>query len=445
MRLNTWLVAALGLGSLVVLIAVSMLASSRKTQDIYVQLDQLNAHHRNVEARLRALRSDVHLSSIFVRDYLLDVARERAPEYRDQLAEFRRTSVATLEDLRPLVGRDDQISSLQTKLAEYWATFDPLFDWTPSEKIMRSATFLRREVVPRREAILSIAQGIEELNNANLAAQSAEVASRHAALRDDLRRLTWQTVLLGLAVALIVVFRLRVLERRSDEAEQHTRELSQQLVNTQEEERKSLSRELHDHVAQVLTGLRMGLGRVERIGAPLDARVGPAVAECKGLVDDMFNTVRGLALGLRPSMLDDFGLQAALEWHVRDFTGRSAMNVDLTMDGDLDTLPDKHRTCVYRVVQEALTNCVRHASAQNVTLSVHARDGYLQVSVTDDGVGLNPIRRRNGLGLRGIDERVRELEGTMTIVREAGGGTTVAVQLPLPASTAEVPRARAVG
>ena len=290
MRLKTWLVAALGLGSLVVLIAVSMLASSRKTQDIYAQLDQLNAHHRNVEAKLRALRSDVHLSSIFVRDYLLDVARERAPEYREQLAEFRRTSVATLEELRPLVGRDDQISSLQTKLAEYWETFDPLFDWTPTEKIIRSATFLRREVVPRREAVLSIAQGIEELNNANLAAQSAEVASRHTALRNDLRRLTWQTVLLGLAVALVVVFRLRFLERRSEEAEQHMRELSQQLVNTQEEERKSLSRELHDHVAQVLTGLRMELGRVERIAAPLDARVGPAVAECKGLVDDMFNT-----------------------------------------------------------------------------------------------------------------------------------------------------------
>ncbi len=445
MRLKTWLVAALGLGSLVVLIAVSMLASSRKTQDIYAQLDQLNAHHRNVEAKLRVLRSDVHLSSIFVRDYLLDVARERAPEYREQLAEFRRVSVATLEELRPLVGRDDQISSLQTKLAEYWETFDPLFDWTPAEKIIRSATFLRREVVPRREAVLSIAQGIEELNNANLAAQGGEVASRHTALRDDLRRLTWQTVLLGLTVALVVVFRLRFLERRSDEAEQHMRELSQQLVNMQEEERKSLSRELHDHVAQVLTGLRMELGRVERIAAPLDGRVAPAVAECKGLVDEMFNTVRDLALGLRPSMLDDLGLQAALEWHVRDLTGRSAMNVDLTMDGDFDALPDKYRTCLYRVVQEALTNCVRHAQAQNVKVSVHTRDGHLQVSVTDDGVGLNPVRRRNGLGLRGIDERVRELHGTMTISRQPGGGTTVAVQLPLPADVREVPRARAAG
>ena len=445
MRLKTWLVAALGLGSLVILIAVSMLASSRRAQNIYAQLDQLNTHHRNVDSKLRALRSDVHLSSIFVRDYLLDVARERAPEYRDQLAEFRRTSVATLEELRPLVGRDDQISSLQAKLAEYWETFDPLFDWTPVEKMSLSATFLRREVLPRRDAVLSIAQGIEELNNANLAAQSAEVASRHTALRDDLRRLTWQTVLLGLTVALVVVFRLRFLEHRSEVAEQQMRELSQQLVNTQEEERKSLSRELHDHVAQVLTGLRMELGRVERLAAPLDARVGPAVAECKGLVDDMFKTVRGLALGLRPSMLDDFGLEAALEWHVRDFTGRFAINVDLKMDGDFDPLPDKHRTCVYRVVQEALTNCVRHAHAQNVRIRVHTRDGHLHVSVSDDGVGLNPVRRRNGLGLRGIDERVRELEGTMTILPHAGGGTTVAVQLPLPAATTEVPRARAAG
>src|SRR5688572_26377367 len=208
---------------------------------------------------------------------------------------------------------------------------------------------------------------------------------------------------------------------------------------------KSLSRELHDHVAQVLTGLRMELGRVERIAAPLDARVGPAVAECKGLVDDMFNTVRGLALGLRPSMLDDFGLQAALEWHVRDFTSRFAINVDLKIDGDFDPLPDKHRTCVYRVVQEALTNCVRHAHAQNVKVRVHTRDGHLHVSVTDDGVGLNPVRHRHGLGLRGIDERVRELGGMMAISPQPGGGTTVAVQLRLLAADAEAPRARATG
>jgi signal transduction histidine kinase len=121
------------------------------------------------------------------------------------------------------------------------------------------------------------------------------------------------------------------------------------------------------------------------------------------------------------------------------------MNVDLNMDGDFDALPDKYRTCVYRVVQEALTNCIRHARAQSVKIIVQARDGHLHVSVTDDGIGLNPVHRRNGLGLRGIDERVRELEGTVTISRGGGGGTTVAVQLPLPAENTELPRARAAG
>src|SRR5436190_2096367 len=302
------------------------------------------------------LCSDVNLSGIFVRDYLLDVERERAPEYRQQLTVFRETTIATLAELHALLkGNQDRIVTLQAQLDDYWETFDPLFDWTPSEKIMRSATFLRREVVPRREAVLAIAQEIEELNNSNLVAQRAEVARRQTALHDDLYRLLLRTILLGLAVALLAVFRLRVLERRSDEqraeaqaAEHRLRELSQQLVAAQEEERRHLSRELHDHVAQVLTALRMELGRIERVRPPGDTRVGAAVAEAKSLVDGMFRTVRDLALGLRPSMLDDFGLRAALEWHVRDFTRRSGLDVELLMNGDFDALPDHHRTCVYR-------------------------------------------------------------------------------------------------
>jgi signal transduction histidine kinase len=251
----------------------------------------------------------------------------------------------------------------------------------------------------------------------------------------------WQTVLLGLGVAIVVVWRLRVLERRSDEAEHEMRELSQQLVNAQEEERKNLSRELHDHVAQVLTGLRMELGRIERL-SPGSA---PVVSECKNLVDEMFHTVRSLALGLRPSMLDDLGLQAALEWHVRDFMSRYAINVDLKMAGNFDQLPESHRTCVYRVVQEALTNCVRHADAHNIAVDVRASDRELQLSVSDDGVGLDPAHRGRGLGLIGIDERVKDLQGTVVISPHGTQGTTVAVRLPIPAALMEVPLARAAG
>jgi signal transduction histidine kinase len=453
MRWKTWPVAALGLGGLLLLIAVSMVASSRKAQDIYTQLDQLNTYHHNVDTKLRRLRSDVHLSGIFVRDYLLDVAREHGPEYRERLAELRQTNLATVAELRAAAERhESEILSLQTQLDDYWETFDPLFDWTPTEKILRSASFLRREVVPRREAVLTIAQEIEELNNANLAAQRAEVARRHAAFRDDLYRLLWRSLLLGLVVALAAVFRLRVLERRSDdqrlvaeEAERQMRGLSQRLVAAQEEERKNLSRELHDHVAQVLTALRMELGRIERTRAPADARLGAAVAECRHLVDNLFRTVRDLALGLRPSMLDDFGLQPALEWHVRDFIARYGVNVDLKVDGNFDHLPDRYRTCVYRAVQEALTNCVRHAKAQSITVTVSGGTDRLDVSVTDDGIGFDTARRRDGLGLRGIEERVKELHGTTTIGSVAGKGTTLAIHLPLPARDTEVPLARAAG
>ena len=223
------------------------------------------------------------------------------------------------------------------------------------------------------------------------------------------------------------------------------RQLSQRLVATQEEERKNLSRELHDHIAQVLTALRIELGRIERTRPPADTRLGAAVVESRHLVDQMFRTVRDLALGLRPSMLDDFGLQPALEWHVRDFTRRYGVDVDLQMHGDFDVLPDRYRTCVYRAIQEALTNCVRHAKSRTIKVSVTGHDDRLDVSVTDDGIGFDPARRRDGLGLRGIEERVKELHGTMIIGSAAGEGTALTIQLPLPATVTEAPLARAAG
>ncbi len=452
MRMKTWPVAAFGLGSLLAVILVAVLASSRQAEEIYAQLDQLNSHHRDVDAMLRRLRSDVNLSGIFVRDYLLDVARERAPEYRERIAEFRRNNMATISELRSAVGQDERLASLQTKLDDYWQTFDPLFDWTPAEKILRSAAFLRREVVPRREAVLAITEEIEELNNANIAAQRAEVERRQAAFRSGQYRLLWRSLLFGAVVALLFVLRLRVLERRSDEqraiaekAEHRMRELSQRLVATQEEERKNLSRELHDHVAQVLTGLRMELGRIERTTASAKVSVGPALAESKKLVDEMFQTVRNLALGLRPSMLDDFGLQPALEWHVRDVTGRSGVDVELHTSGNLDALPEPYRICIYRAVQEALTNCIRHARARRVEVTVAVEDTGLRVRVADDGIGIDPARRHEGLGLRGIEERVKELQGSLTISPGTERGTTLDIRLPAPSPELEVSLAGTAG
>jgi signal transduction histidine kinase len=451
-RVRTWALAAIGLATLLLLVVYSVWAASNKAQAIFTLLAELNEHHRRVEANLRSLRSDVHLSSIFVRDYLLDTERAHAEEYQERLAEFRRANVQTLADLRALTGPSDEerISNLQSQLEEYWRAFEPLIDWTIAEKITLSARFLRREVIPRRAAVLDIAQEIEELNDANLAAQGAEVTRQQVAFRNELYKLLWQSIALGLFLAVTAVIRLRVLEGRSEEqklvaqeAERHLRQLSQQLVKAQEDERRKLSRELHDHVGQMLTALRMELGRIDRLGQSGDSRIAAAVAECRQLVDEMVRLVRDLALGLRPSMLDDMGLQPALEWQARDFSRRYGVAVDLDVGGSLDSLTDQHRTCVYRVVQEALTNCVRHARASRVTIRVESVDARLALRVTDNGVGLDPDARREGFGLRGIEERVRELGGSVTMRSGAGQGSTLIMSLPL--DTTEGALARAAG
>jgi signal transduction histidine kinase len=451
---RTWPIAAAGLAGLLLLVIVSVLTASRRADEIYSQLEALNAHHREVDTCLRGLRADVHLSGIFIRDYLLDAETEHASDYRQRLSQFRRDNMASLMELRTLVtGAEERarIDNLQAKLEDYWEVFEPLFDWTAVEKATQSFRFLRREVLPRREAALAIAQDVEQFNNANLSTQRAEVTRRFASFQRRLRALLWQSLLLGVLVALTAVIRLRIVERRAveqrllaEEAERQLRQLSQQLVAMQEEERKHLSRELHDHVGQMLTALRMELGRIDRVRGPVAAEIPAAVAECRQLVDNVVRTVRDLSLGLRPSMLDDFGLQPALEWHVRDVSRRYGLAVDLTTDGDFDTLPDAHRTCIYRIVQEALTNCVRHAQATRVQVKLDRRGHALEASIADNGVGFEPGRPRAGLGLRGIEERVRDLKGSVAVTTTPQGGTTIRVVLPLPA-LAEVPLADLAG
>lgn len=450
---RTWPIAAATLGGLLLLIYASVAATSRNAEEIYAQLDQLNTHHREVDTKLRRLRSDVHLSGIYIRDYLLDTDREEAPEYRQKLAELRQSHARTIEQLRVLLPHDvaPRIDVLERGLDDYWQTFEPLFQWSLYEKLMRSGRFLKREVLPRREAVLQLASDIEQLNDRNLAAQRAEVAGRLAGFHADLHRRLWRTLLLGGLVAFVAVLRLRALERRSERqraeaeaAEHEMRLLSQQLVAAQEEERKKLTRELHDHVGQMLTALRLEIGRADRARESSGPQLAQAIGEAKRLLDTILRSVRDLVMGLRPSMLDDFGLQPALEWHAREFRRRYNIPLELTVSGELDALPDQHRTAAYRIVQEALTNCARHANAKQVGVSVRYANDALDVSVWDDGGGIDPARVR-GMGLVGMEERARELHGSFHIGPRKPRGTELHVVLPVTTSDEEAQLASITG
>ena len=136
-------------------------------------------------------------------------------------------------------------------------------------------------------------------------------------------------------------------------------------------------------------------------------------------------------MGLRPSILDDLGLIAALEWQSREFSRQSGILVNLKLDGHLNELPDGHRTCLYRIVQEALTNCGRHAEAKHVDVTLHGGVDGIFLKVRDDGKGFDakhPAKR--GLGLVGIEERVRELGGSANILSQPGKGTLLEVEIP---------------
>jgi signal transduction histidine kinase len=137
-------------------------------------------------------------------------------------------------------------------------------------------------------------------------------------------------------------------------------------------------------------------------------------------------------MGLRPAMLDVLGLGPALEWQAREFTRRYNTPIQLEVDGDLKHLPDQHRTYLYRIVQEGLTNCARHAQAKNIRVQLRETEGQLAVAIEDDGIGFSHTDGvAYGLGLLGITERVRELCGEISIDSSPGRGTRISVTLPL--------------
>jgi PAS domain S-box-containing protein len=209
--------------------------------------------------------------------------------------------------------------------------------------------------------------------------------------------------------------------------------LSQRLLTVQEEERRRMAREIHDELGQSLTALRMDLvwmrAHLNGGGKRLAARVGKALE----VVGATIETVRKLAGDLRPGMLDDLGLVPTLDWQVNEFRERSGLSCELDCFPEEIELDPSLSLTVFRVFQEALTNVARHAGATQVSASLRAGNGTLQLSVRDNGRGITRQETRSlkSLGLIGIRERVRWCGGRVSIQGVAGKGTTVKVDIPI--------------
>jgi PAS domain S-box-containing protein len=209
--------------------------------------------------------------------------------------------------------------------------------------------------------------------------------------------------------------------------------LSRRLVEIQESERRYIARELHDHAGQTLTSLMLGLGTIEReAGKPEFVRT--RAAELKNMTDHVLEDLHRLAVNLRPASLDHLGLTSALEQFIKAFAQDTHLPIRLKTVGlsDDDRLPAEIETTLYRIVQEALTNVIRHAHASRVDVVLERRDGSLLVIVEDDGIGFDAdLARESGhLGLLGMEERTEMLGGTLTVESQPGRGTTLFVEVP---------------
>jgi signal transduction histidine kinase len=298
--------------------------------------------------------------------------------------------------------------------------------------------FLDDEVFPRRSNTLAIADNIRSLDRQQLMLRDAELRSEFSGVRGQLVLALVVMLLVGMGQAYFSTAHLLRLEKQTlkhlqevTEARQELKDLSAKLVATQETERKSISRDLHDAVGQSMSAVQFELHELARALRPYDAQLRERVDRVRELVENSLAVIRNMALLLRPAMLDDLGLAAALGWLGREISRPTGLHIEVQADDLPPDLPDEHKTCVFRIAQEALHNIAKHANANAVEITVRASDAWLVITVQDDGRGFQP-GRGHGLGLTGMHERAESLGGSVKITSGPGKGTLVEVALPLP-------------
>ena len=437
--LSSRLALIVGFGSLLAIMALAGIDALRVLQSFRTKDDRIRRQFLFRNHVLNDIRSEVYVSGTYVRDYLLEPETERAEAYRASLEQVRVQMVSALDSYGRQIAPEEvkHYTALKSELAQYWGILAPIFKWDAAERRRLGYTFLRDEVFPRRQNMLAIADRIAEINEQQLNAANDLVVGLLLAFQTRVAITLVAALALGLGMAAFSMRKILKLEQQAHaryeeaaEARSQLKDLSARLVQAQETERRALSRELHDEVGQSLSAVLIELRNLSTgLGIRSDDQSRTQVEIIKGLVESTVRVVRNMALLLRPSMLDDLGLVPALRWQAREVSKRTSMDVSVAADFVSDDLPDEYKTCIYRVVQEALHNSSRHAQANAVRIRVQQESSRLTLSIQDDGQGFD-VTQMKGLGLAGIQERVEQLGGICHVHSEPGAGTVLTVELP---------------
>ncbi len=233
------------------------------------------------------------------------------------------------------------------------------------------------------------------------------------------------------------------LLQKSRELQEELRQLSRQLLSAQEEERKKISRELHDVIAQTLSGINVRLAALKTDSTVNSKELQSKITSTQELVEKSVDIVHRFARELRPSMLDDLGLIPALQSFMTSYMADTGIRVTLKVFAGIEQADGGTRTVLYRIAQEALTNVARHARDTQAELSIHNPEGGICMEITDNGCGFavegkGSARKNNRLGLLGMRERVEMIGGSFCVESAPDQGTTIRVDIPSAASDATI-------
>lgn len=433
-----------GFGGLLLLMGVSGVSALSFLRQIQSRQDEIRRGFVDRNRLLESLRSDLYISGTYTRDFLLD-GNESAPN--GHLAPFYQTESRirdSVAEYQKLLRREETPSfrSFRQDLDRYLATLDSVASWSPQRRRREGSHFVESELLPRRMAMVDLVGQIERLNERRLEASSQETSDLFQQFGFRLSILVVLTLGVGMLLAGASLWRILQLEKESEtrfdeivRAKQELQELSARVLETQESERRRISRELHDEVGQSLWAVTLGIGNLS--GALKEGNRTEALRQIeliRGIAEASVRAVRNMSLLLRPSMLDDLGLQPALKWLGREVSRTTDLHVEVAADNIPEELPEELKTCVYRVTQEALRNCCRHAGAHSARVHLRTERTRLFLSVQDDGSGFDAAREK-GLGLLGMEERVSHLGGRFQVDSAPGRGTMLSLELPLPRET----------
>jgi signal transduction histidine kinase len=440
-----------GFGCIIALLVFSTMEAFRIQSNVSEHHVESYQRYLDEDEALSQLRRNAVFGSSNVRDFFLSSRPDRGKVLQAQLSDLENQSREALTQLERQQDQAHRLATPRAMVEEYWSILRTVPTTMQHLDSAAAYDFIQREVSPRRVAVYALLRQLTEQAQKEMRLREEEFAGSRRAAAQRLAVLLGACVVLGFLVAWLSMRHAEGLARQTVRhyeevvaAKGEMQRLSERLLDIQEEERRRLSRGLHDEIGQTLTALRIELSHA------LSKAVVPEVRErlerARALAERSVQTVRDISLVLRPSLLDDLGLVPALQWQLEDFSRRSGIACEFKEEGVDDALPDAVKTCVFRVMQEALNNCEKHAAASHLSVAVRQAAGRLTVEVRDDGRGFEAdgpagTQTHGGIGLLGMRERAARLGGQLTLETAPGQGTRLALQIPLPGLNREEARA----